>query len=361
MTDDHFDSGMLGTTAVGADPFAAVIGQEAAVARLRAAAVDPVHAYLFLGQPGSGGLEAALGFAGLLLADGLDAAGAERAVRLAVASRHPDVVIVEPEGAALRVEEAEAILKAGQVSPVEGARKVIVVHAVDVIQEAAIGKLLKLIEEPPASTIFVLLAEDVPPEIVTIASRCVTVEFGPIALPIIEAALVGEGVSPKRVKIAARASGGDLARARLLANDEALAVRAELWATFPDRLDGRGVTVWELVNQVREGMDGAQEPLMARQQAELEELDARVEVTGERGAGRGQLVARHKREVRRLRVDELRFGLATMSRVYRDRLLQGPDAVASNALVAIQETAEALVRNPNEPLMLQGLLLRLAG
>ncbi|MFT7599368.1 MAG: DNA polymerase-3 subunit delta' [Acidimicrobiales bacterium] len=342
------------------DPWSAVVGQDVAVSRLTAAADDPVHAYLFLGQPGSGGYAAALGFAALILSDGLDGDGAARARRLALNAVHPDVVVVEPEGAALRVEEAREILRAGQISPVEGARKVIVVHAVDVIQEAAIGMLLKLIEEPPSSTIFVLLAEDIPPEIITIASRCVTVEFGPIPLPIIEATLVGEGVSPRRVKIAAAASGGDLGRARLLSTDDALATRAELWKSIPDRLDGKGVTVWELVNQVREGMDGAQEPLVARQAQELEELEARVEATGERGAGRSQLVARHKREVRRLRIDEIRFGLATIARVYRDRLVAGPDPQAASALHAVQHAAQALVRNPNEPLLLQSLFLNLA-
>ncbi len=346
-------------SAVAPDVFGAVVGQEQAVARLVAAAVDPVHAYLFLGQPGTGGYQAALGFGALVLADGLTDEGAERARRLALEAKHPDLVVIEAEGAALRVEEANEIIRAGQISPVEGSRKVIVVHGVDLIQEAAIGKLLKLIEEPPASTIFVLLAEDVPPEIITIASRCVTIEFGPVALPIIEAALVGEGVSPSRVKMAAAASGGDLARARLLANDDALAGRAELWVSLPSRLDGRGVTVWELVNQVRDGMDAAQEPLVARHEAELAELEARVEATGERGSGRSQLVARHKREIRRLRLDELRFGLATLSRVYRDRLIEADDRAAGKALEVIQRTAEQLVRNPNEPLLLQGLFLEL--
>ena len=49
-----------------------------------------------------------------------------------------------------------------------------------------------------------------------------------------------------------------------------------------------------------------------------------------------------------------------MSRSYRDRLLQAPDNHAAGAIAAIQETAEALVRNPNEPLLLQALFLRLS-
>ena len=47
--------------------FEEVVGQEHAVAALRAAAVQPVHAYLFVGAAGNGGLVAAYAFAAALL------------------------------------------------------------------------------------------------------------------------------------------------------------------------------------------------------------------------------------------------------------------------------------------------------
>lgn len=337
-----------------------VIGQHDALQRLRRAALDPVHAYLFLGPPGTGAFQAALGFAALLLSTNLEPDDADRARRLALVSHHPDVLVFEAEGSTLRVQEAEAIIRAGQTSPVEGNRKILIVPGVDDIEQNAIGKLLKLIEEPPDSTVFVLLASDIPPDIITIASRCVTVEFAPVPTPVLEAALVGEGIAPGKAKAAAAASGGDFDRARLLAGDEALSARAELWRSLPERLDGRGTTVWEFTQQIREALDQAQEPLGVRQESEIADLDARVEVTGERGAGRSVLVARHKREIRKHRNNELRFGLATLSRLYRDRLIAAPDPAATSALEAIQSAAEALVRNPNEALLLQTLLLKLS-
>ena len=219
--------------------------------------------------------------------------------------------------------------------------------------------MLKAIEEPPASAIFVLLADEVPPEIITIASRCVPIEFGPISLTVLETMLFAEGVSPKRAKAAAAASGGDVDRARLLATDEALATRAALWQSIPDKLDGTGSTVHEMTAQLREGMDGAQDALEAKHVIELEALEERVALTGERGSGRSDLVAKQKREIRRQRVDELRFGLATLARIYRDRLIVGPNLRAEHALRSIRNTADALIRNPNEPLLLQALLLDL--
>lgn len=350
----------------GPGPWGAVVGQHGALARLESSVRSPVHAYLFLGSLGSGSYEAALGFAGLLLsaastesAESVDDEAAARHLRLAVAGHHPDVVMIEPEGATLRVSEAEQVIRAGLRSPIEGNRKVIIVKGVDAIEEAAIGKLLKVIEEPPPSAVFVLLAEEVPPELGTIASRCVTVEFGPLSIHQLRDGLEARGVDPERALAAATAAAGDMGRAGLLAADDGLAVRAATWAGLPDRLDGRGSTVVELVGELRSGMDGAQGPLEGRQGLELQQLEERVEQLGERGAGRADLIARHKREVRRQRVDELRFGLATLARVYRDRLVAGPDPSADRALGVIQTTTESLIRNPNEPLLLQDLLLRI--
>ncbi len=343
----------------GLDVWARIVGQKTATNQLRQAAAAPVHAYLLLGPAGVGTFEAALGFAGLVVAGQASGPALERALSLAVEAKHPDVVVFEPEGNALRVDEATEIIRVAQISPIEGDRKVVIVRGIDSIQEAAIGKLLKVIEEPPESTVFVLLAEHVPPEIVTIASRCVTVEFGPIASAVLEAALVGDGVSPANAKRAAAASGGDLARARILAGDDDLAARADLWRSVPDRLAGNGSVVWELVAQLRDAMDVSVAALVAHHDAEMAALEAEIEVRGERGSGRTALQARHKRELRRQRTDEIRFGLGLLARRYLERLAADEDADAETALAAIQDTASQLVRNPNEVLLLQGLFLRL--
>ena len=366
VTDSQSLNPSTSQAATAAEPWAGIIGQPEAKARLEVAAEAPVHAYLFLSTQGSGTLRTARAFAGLVLAADLEAeVDRDRAVGLAVAGKHPDVLVIEPQGAALRVSEAEEIIRAGLRTPVEGRRKVIVVTGAEAIEEAAVGKLLKVIEEPPPSAVFVLLAEEVPPEIVTIASRCVTVEFGPLPIVELEQALLALGVDGERATAAAAASGGDLDRAKLLATDDDLAARADRWQRVPAKLDGTGYVVTELVNEVRDGMDRAQGPLEARQALDLEELEARVEQLGERGSGRTELVARHKREVRRLRSDELRFGLATMARVYRDHLVDGSslpvtEAGALAALDAIQAGSENIIRNPNEALLLQELFLTLS-
>lgn len=335
------------------DPWAAVVGQSDAVARLRSAAVDPVHAYLLLGPPGVGAATAATAFAAEVLAHatGVDP---DRARRLAAEGNHPDLIRIEPEGQTLRVVDADAATRAAMRSPMEADRKVIVIPSVDAIEMATIGKLLKIVEEPPPSTTFVLLAAEVIPDIVTIASRCVTVPFGPLPPTVVIEALLADGADAERAELAAAASGGDLDRARLLVTDDALAERAAAWAASLGRLDGTGATVWTVVEELRAGMDAAAGPLQTMQSAELAALDARAEAMGERVVGRSEIVARHKRELRRLRADELRFGFATLSRQLRDEAIAG-NPRAFTRIDRVQQAADALIRNPNEPLLLQSL------
>ena len=137
-----------------------VVGQQEAVRRLEAAVTAPVHAYLFVGPGGAGKRRAATVFAGELLA-AVDPDNAERHRRLAVDESHADVHMLDPVGNNLRRdEEAEPLIVQASRSPVEGKRKVLIVNRFHTATAAAAASLLKTIEEPPATSIFVLLAED---------------------------------------------------------------------------------------------------------------------------------------------------------------------------------------------------------
>jgi len=277
-----------------------------------------------------------------------------------LAGLHPDVIVKERQGARITVEDAREITRVSSRSPVEADRKVVVLADFHLAADVA-PALLKTIEEPPPTTIFVVLAELVPPELVTIASRCVTVEFGPLAPERVASVLEAEGIDPSVAAEAAAGSGGRLDRARLLASDPGFAARRAAWAAVPDRLDGTGSAAAALVDELQAALDAALEPLRARHAVEREALEERARVSGERGLGRKELDDRHKREERRLRTDELRSGLATLAGVYRDRLA-GPssrDVSGVAALAAIRDTNEALIRNPNEVLQLQALLLKI--
>jgi len=346
------------------DVWESVVGQPDAVAQLRAAIPAPTHAWLFVGPPGSGTKAAARAFAAELLSAGAGPEEAERHRRLALAGQHPDLTIVERVGARILVEQAKAIIHRASRSPAEGDRKVIVLDEFHLVEESAAAKLLKTIEEPAPGTFFVVLAEEVPPELVTIASRCTRVDFPALSREAVLGALAADGVDPERAAAVADAAHGDLDRARLLTTDERLALRLASWRELPARLDGTGHTAAALVDEVRAGIDDAVVPLAARHRREAAALKERVERYGQRGSGATDLVERHRREQRRLRTDELRLGFTELARRYRDDLTTAEETGRDpgellEALAAVQGAVEALVRFPSEELLLQSLFVRL--
>jgi DNA polymerase III subunit delta' len=345
---------------VSASVWSNVVGQQQAIRRLTQAAINPVHAYLFVGPPGSTKDEASRAFAALLMAGVDDAAG--RDARLALAGEHPDVREVERQGARISAEQVADIIRGASMAPVEGRRKVMILHEFHLLDAAAAARLLKTLEEPPASAIFIVLADQVTPELVTIASRCVRIEFAALSHDVVAAQLVGEGIDGDTAAVAAQAAGGNLDRARVLATDTGLMTRRNTFAGLPSRLDGSGSAVVKLCAELLALIDGAAAPLAARQADEVAALEARIAAAGERGSGRKQLEERHKRELRRHRVDELQSGLGVLAGAYRDALVGGrlprPDAAIA-AVGRIHQALEAMERNPNESLLLQALLLDL--
>lgn len=352
---------MTGATTPSDIAWADIVGQDDAVARLRAAVRAPVHAYLLVGPRGSQKRAAARAFAADLLAGDATAPDADRHRRLALAEAHPDLVVVERVGAAISAEQVDEVVRLAGLKPFEGRRKILVLDELHRIDPKVGPKLLKSVEEPPASTCFVILADEVPPELVTVASRCVRIDFRPVPAPVIAARLEVEGVDADRAAQAADAAGGDLGRARLLATDERLGARRRAWRSAPTRLDGTGAAAATVAAELRATIDDAQAPLDERHRAEVVETTERIERYGERRSGLKTLDDRHKRERRRLREDELRAGLATLAGTYRDDLAAEPDPSSSlRSLELIHQAAEALVRNPNETLLLDALFARLA-
>jgi DNA polymerase-3 subunit delta' len=350
--------------------FSGVVAQEEAVAALRAAAANPVHAYLFRGPAGNGGLAAARGFAAALLCpDG--GCGECATCMAALAGTDPDLHMVRRSGASISKETLRQIVTMAQRRPLHAARQVIVVLDVHLVLDRA-PVLLKTLEEPPGETVFVLLADDVTPDLVTIASRCVEIPFPPVPREDLIRWLTAAGVRPDMAAVVADSSGGNPERARVMVEDPDVAARVALWTSVPDELTPSGLTAAGMTRRVLESADRAVEPLRAAHAREIESLTAAATEMGERGLpGRKEIVDQHQREERRFRTDALRAGLGVLARAYGGRVtgrvasgdvMVGDQDVRSAvaAVGLITETAEALPRNPNEALLLQSLFVRLA-
>lgn len=88
------------------------------------------------------------------------------------------------------VDEALEIVKSLSLKSYEGGYKVMIIWMAEKMNTSAANKLLKLIEEPPEKTIFILIAEDEEQIINTIKSRCQILHFPPLAEEAITKALV---------------------------------------------------------------------------------------------------------------------------------------------------------------------------
>ncbi len=196
------------------------------MAFLRGALARPHHAYVLAGPEGSGKSLAARAFAAALLCH-QGGCGECRDCRLALGDRHPNEFVVEPEGRDIHVDTIrdEVWQPASRTAPEPG-RKVFLIREADRLSPAAADTLLKVLEEPPADTVFLLLsarAHELPD---TIWSRCHVVTFTALSESFVVQRLTDEGVPAVRARLAARMTGGNLGRARRLAvSDDGLAFR----------------------------------------------------------------------------------------------------------------------------------------
>lgn len=344
-----------------------VVGQPAAVAAVAAAVRHPVHAYLLVGPNGTGAPALARALAAVFLCPD-DGCGVCTTCLRVLSGSHPDLVEVERQGAWLGAEEARAVVTAAQRRPLEARRQVIVVPDVH-LALGVVPVLLKTVEEPPPSTVVILTSETVPPGLETLASRCARIPLKVVADDVVTRWLMGQGVDVEVAEEAARASGGRPERAQVLATDAGLAARRMLWASIADRLDGTGGRAAALASELTTATDAAVATLGARHQQEVADLTNQAEAVGERtSALRKSLEDRHRREQRRWRTDELRAGLGVLAGVYRDRTVAAAVAGSASssagrrsvaAMTLVEDAARTLVRNPNEALLLQALLVRI--
>ena len=358
-----------------------VPGQKRAIAFLRRAAERPHHAYLLAGPEGGGKTLGARAFAAALLCH-VGGCGDCRDCRLALTDKHPNQVVVEPEGRDIHVDtvRSEVWHPAYRTAPEPG-RKVFVIREADRLNLAAADVLLKILEEPPADTVIMLLSArpDELPE--TVVSRCHVVSFLPLSERFVSDALQMEGVDAERAGLAARLAGGNLGRARRLAAEKDglafrdVAVRAlDLAGAGPaGALEAAELVLAEAERYKKDVADSQKDDL-------LPFLDERGRPEDAYRAAIRRIEERHKRQVRRAEREYVDRVLLAVSALLRDRVaavvgggsevLMNPDvtpavapvARSASGVAAAEEARAALAEdvNLNPRLVLEQAFLRLA-
>ena len=185
------------------------------------------HAWLLTGPAGSGRSTLAFAFATALVAGSPDADPETAA--LVLAGTHPDVHVLRTEGVIIKIADVREIVKRAHFAPSLGRYRVIVVEDADRMAEHTSNVLLKELEEPLATTVWVLCAPSEADLLPTIRSRVRSVRLSVPAIDTV-AALLHErtGVDLALAEQSARLAQSHVGMAaRLASSEQARERRAE--------------------------------------------------------------------------------------------------------------------------------------
>ena len=310
-----------------------LLGQPAAGELLRGIVTSgrPAHAYLFQGPPGVGKGTAALAFARALLCERPtdDACGECPACHKTASLSHPDLRFLFPvageekdldetisetleawradpffvfayeKAASIRLSLTRDLIRELAYEPFEASRRVVVVRDADRMREDQYSAMLKSLEEPGGSTVWILTTarpSKLPP---TIRSRCQKVRFAPLAEPLLRDFLGQRVQVPEReARILAALSGGSLAKALVLRDAGPLALRDEALALLEPALRGDSAGLWRasqrFMNYGRTGRESL------RRMFEVHQLWLRDLLRAQAGADREAFANRDREpEIRR--------------------------------------------------------------
>lgn len=155
------------------------------------------HAYLFVGPPGSGKMEAALALAEGIVCPNGGCGACEDCARVQRGA-HPDVHVLQPGSSqGYLIDQVRGMIDEIGLAPVRSKRRAWLVNSADALTSASANALLKSLEEPPRDVVFVLLATSSDAVLPTISSRCQIVPFRPVDRELMARALSDElGVPP---------------------------------------------------------------------------------------------------------------------------------------------------------------------
>jgi DNA polymerase III subunit delta' len=199
----------------------------------------PAHAYLISGpaQIGKATLARSLALAlNCRSADSPRPCLTCRSCQLIAANKHPDVQLIEPDGAHVKIDQVRALQHDLSLRPVEGRYRVAIFDQFETATIEAQNALLKTLEEPPDYAVLIVLTAD--PELLlpTIVSRCQQMALRPLTTAEVREALIKSWrMEAHQADVLAHLSGGRLGWAVNAATDHTI---MEARAKYLDDLQG---------------------------------------------------------------------------------------------------------------------------
>lgn len=344
-----------------------------------AAAIDEgrlSHAYLFVGAPGSGMLEAAYAVAQAAVCPNGGDGSCDECIRVAHHT-HPDVRYLSPQSVTgYLVSQVRELTQDVSRAPIRARAKVYILDNAGLLRGAAANALLKTLEEPPAGVMFILIARSVASVLPTIVSRCQQIPF----------AIVSPDAAQRAVE---RASGIGGAEARIaLAVTHTPKGAAEFLAS-PGRREVRRLVVrtlgelarddsWDALGSAKAIVEAARAPLADLRSEQEAALGESADYLGR--SAMKQLEDANKRELTARERSGMMEALAAAESLLRDVLLRCedvPEAITNEdaadivdrlathattegvvrALEAVRHAADDILHNVTPQLALEVMLL----
>jgi DNA polymerase-3 subunit delta' len=256
---------------------------------------------------------------------------------------HPDVLVVEPgDNGYIKIDQVREIVDKAGYRPFEGRRRVVIIDDADRLMPPAQNALLKTLEEPPLSSIFMLVTSRPDLLLPTVLSRCPRLRFRPLGADDVAAALRRKGSSEAEARAVAADADGSIGRAMEASAGALVAAR---------EVAGRALVRAAQSPDVRQRLEGSKDLL---------------ENTGAGGAGDREQLASHLRAMASLVRDvELVSTSADIAlanpdlRPVIDRLSAYRGERGIRAFTAIDQAIVALDRNAGVKVVADWVMLHL--
>ncbi len=161
--------------------------------------------------------------------DACDECSACRAIAM---GRFPDVQEIKPEGQVVKVERVREMRQLAYLRPMAGKKRIFIITEAERLNEESANTLLKILEEPPFFSQFILVTSNPHLILPTIKSRCQTLQFVPVGKAEILRALLEKGYPEDQARIISLYVGGNFGEALELEWEDIQSKRLEAWTHF---------------------------------------------------------------------------------------------------------------------------------
>lgn len=143
-----------------------------------------------------------------------DACGKCVNCRKVQAGEHIDVETISPDGQFIKIGQMREMTEKAQYRPYDGRRRVYIIDEADRLNQQAANSILKVLEEPPETTLLLLITSKPYALLETIRSRCQMLSFAPLTAEELESYLKANYKRPaEETRMLARLARGSIGRA----------------------------------------------------------------------------------------------------------------------------------------------------